>query len=148
MKTIASKLDYRDGRVCVDLKLKFGDDLLQKNEKFKEWYYPEEEEKKKRILRIINHFGVDNQKIKFGEECDELKEAIIIHELKKSVEYEIPLTELIDTREHIVEETTDVLHVLLQIILYYGITRKEIEKVLWFKNDRTNEIVDDEIRKG
>lgn len=114
-------------------------------EKFKEMDY---EIKKDRILRIIRHFGVDKQKIKFGEECDELKEAIIIHELKKSIEYEIPLTELFDTREHIVEETADVIHVLLQIILHYDISREEIEKVLWFKNDRTNEIVDDEIRKG
>jgi hypothetical protein len=46
-----------------------------------------------------------------------------------------------------VEETADVLHVLLQFILYYNITQDEIEKWLWFKNDRTNEIVDDEIRK-
>lgn len=104
-------------------------------------------ENKDRILRIIDHFGIDTQKRKFGEECDELKEAITIHELKKTVEYEIPLTELVDTREHMVEETADVLHVLLQIILYYDIKREEIEKWLWFKNDRTNEIVDNEIRK-
>lgn len=110
-------------------------------EKFKEMDY---EIKKDRILRIIRNFGVDAQKRKFGEECDELKEAITKYESLK--DYYFENTNWL--REHIVEETADVIHVLLQIIFHYDITREEIENVLWFKNNRTNEIVDDEIRKG
>lgn len=118
-------------------------------EKFKEMDY---EIKKDRILRIISHFGVDAQKRKLGEECDELKEAISDFRL---MQWEVldgqssAFCEPIEKRyrEHIVEETADVIHVLLQLILYYKITQDEIEKWLWFKNDRTNEIVDDEIRK-
>lgn len=111
-------------------------------EKFKEMDY---EIKKDRILRIIRHFGVEKQKRKLLEEVGELLE--VITEERATSAYGDEVNDY-KCREHIVEETADVLHVLLQIILHYNITRKEIEKVLWFKNDRTNEIVDDEIRKG
>lgn len=57
-----------------------------------------------KLLKIINHYGILPQLKYFQSEVFELNEAVITHELKKSVEYEIPLTEIIGTKEHI-EET-------------------------------------------
>ena len=91
---------------------------------------------KKDLLNIIKHYGIEKQKRKFGEETDELKEAIIIYELKKSVEYEIPLTELICSKEHIAEEIADVLVMLEQFRLYYGISMKDVKNVMDFKINR------------
>ena len=126
--------------------LELTSDVVKFEEQCKEY------DKKLRISRIIEYFGVDAQKRKLGEECDELKEAISDFRL---MQWEVldgqssAFCEPIEKRyrEHIVEETADVLHVLLQLILYYKITQDEIEKWLWLKNDRTNEIIDDEIRK-
>lgn len=88
-------------------------------------------------LNIINHFGLEHQLRKLNEEYYELQEAITIHELKKTVEYEIPLTEIIGTKEHIIEELGDVRLVLLQIQEFYGITDEEIKNVMEFKGFRT-----------
>lgn len=46
------------------------------------------------LLKIIKHYGVNAQQRKLAEEVFELQEAITTHELKNSVSYEIPLTEL------------------------------------------------------
>ena len=97
-------------------------------------------------LQVINHYGVDHQQRKLSEEVFELQEAISIHELKKSVEYEIPLTEIIGTKEHIIEELGDVRFVLLQIQSFYGITDEEIENVMGFKGVRTLERMNNDNR--
>lgn len=94
---------------------------------------------KQELLDRIKYFGIEAQKRKFGEEADELKEAITIHELKNSVEYEIPLAEIIGTKKHITEELADNWAMLIQFQLYYGITDEEIMKVLEKKNIRTSE---------
>lgn len=92
---------------------------------------------KEDLLARIKHFGIEEQKTKFGEEADELKEAIIIHELKSSVQYEIPLTEIIGTKDHIAEEIADNLAMLRQFQLYYEIPDEQIIKIFYFKNERT-----------
>jgi NTP pyrophosphatase (non-canonical NTP hydrolase) len=79
-----------------------------------------------KLLRIIGKYGINNQIRKFNEEAFELEEAIITHELKKSVEYEIPLTEIIGTKEHITEELADVcvmLHQFSLIIVQYNMNK-------------------------
>ena len=76
---------------------------------------------KEDLLKIINNYGVNNQQKKLNEEVFELQEAITTHELKESVSYEIPLTELTDTKEHIAEEIADVLNVVEQFMYYYDI---------------------------
>ena len=73
------------------------------------------------LLKIINHYGVIPQLKHFQSEVFELTEAIITHELKETVEYEIPLTELIGTKEHIKEEIADVLNMIEQFMYYYKI---------------------------
>ena len=87
-------------------------------------------------LEVINHYGVIPQLKYFQSEVFELNEAIITHELKSTVEYEIPLTEIVGTREHIIEELGDVRFMLLQFQCKYGITDEEIEKVMEFKGIR------------
>ena len=91
---------------------------------------------KEDLLKIIKHYGVLPQLKYFQSEVFELNEAIITHELKKSVEYEIPLTEIVGTREHIAEEIADVMVMLEQFKLYYDISSEEITKIFWSKVDR------------
>lgn len=95
------------------------------------------------LLKIIKHYGINHQQRKLEEEVFELQEAITTHELKQSVEYDIPLTEIVGTKEHITEELTDVLMLLGQIIHYYDIDKKELEKFLKYKIERQLRRIDD-----
>ena len=99
-----------------------------------------------KLLKIIRRYGINNQLRKFNEEALELEEAIITHELKKSVEYEIPLTEIIGTKEHITEELADCMVLLEQFKLYYGITSEEITKIFWSKVDRQLGRIEKEVK--
>ena len=92
--------------------------------------------KKDLCLKIINHYGVNNQQRKLAEEVFELQEAIINYELKASVEYEIPLTEIIGSKEHIIEELADCMVLLSQFKEYYGISEKELQEVDKYKIER------------
>lgn len=89
-----------------------------------------------KLLKIINHYGVNHQQRKLQEEVFELQEAIITNELIKSVEYEIPLTEIVGTKELITEELADVMVLLEQIKLYFGITSREVTEIFWSKVNR------------
>lgn len=100
-----------------------------------------------KLIKIINNYGVANQVKKFNEECFELEEAIITHELKKSVEYEIPLTEIIGTKEHIAEEIADVMVMLEQFKNYYGISSEEITEIFWSKVYRQLDRIEKEQEK-
>lgn len=85
------------------------------------------------LLKIIKHYGINSQQRKLEEEVFELQEAITTHELKQSVEYDIPLTEIVGTKEHITTEIADVLVLLGQIIHYYQIEVSDIEKNIEYK---------------
>ena len=97
-----------------------------------------------KLLKIIKNYGVLSQLKYFQSEVFELNEAIITHELKKSVEYEIPLTELIGTKEHIIEEIADVCVMLHQFKEYYDIKPFEIYKVMEQKIDRQLKRIEEE----
>ena len=99
----------------------------------------------KKLKQTINHYGVNNQQRKLQEEVFELQEAITIHELKKSVEYEIPLTEIIGTKEHITEEIADVMVMLEQFKFYYGIEDMDVKEIMIKKIDRQLERIKGEI---
>ena len=92
---------------------------------------------KEDLLKIIKHYGVNAQQRQFAEEVFELQEAITTHELKNSVSYEIPLTELIDAKQHIAEEIADVLVLLFQFNEYYGLDIDDISKIMDNKIKRT-----------
>lgn len=96
----------------------------------------------KQELEIIQHYGVMPQLKYLQSEVFELNEAIITHELKQSVEYEIPLTEIIGTREHIIEELADVEVMLTQLRLYYDISCDEINNVMTYKIGRQIERIE------
>ena len=102
---------------------------------------------KEELKQIIQHYGIDHQLRKFNEECFELEEAIIIHELKQSVEYEIPLTEIIGTKEHITEEIADCLVMINQFVEYYGIQESDIYIIMEQKIDRQLERIKNEDNK-
>lgn len=102
---------------------------------------------KEDLLKIINNYGVNSQLRKFNEEVFELNEAIINCELKSTVEYEIPLTEIIGAKDHIAEEIADVMVMLEQFKLYYGISSEEITKIFWNKVDRQINRIEEE-KKG
>lgn len=99
--------------------------------------------KRQDLMKVINHYKVNNQLRKLNEEIWELQEAIITHELKKTVEYEIPLTEIIGTKEHIIEEISDVWLLLNEFKEYYEIGYEEIDKMMKYKLKRTIERMKD-----
>ena len=81
---------------------------------------------KEDLLKIISHYGVNAQQRKLAEEVFGLHEAITTHELKNGVSYEIPLTELTNTKEHIAEEIADVLNIISEFVAYYEFDEDEI----------------------
>ena len=99
---------------------------------------------KEDLKKIILHYGVDNQQRKLAEEVLELQNVITHHELKNSVSYEIPLTELIDTREHIAEEIADVLNLLSQFVIYYELNEDKIYEIAEYKIKRQLERIEHE----
>lgn len=106
-------------------------------------------EPKEKLLKIINHYGVIPQLKYFQSEVFELNEAIINRELKDTVEYEIPLTEIIGAKDHIVEEIADIMVMLEQFKLYYGISSEDITNIFWSKVDRQiNRIENDSNNKN
>lgn len=99
---------------------------------------------KEQLLKIIKHYGVIPQLKYLQSEVFELNEAIITHELDYSVEYEIPLTEIIGTKEHIKEEIADVLVMLSQFQVYYDIKDEELKPIMFYKINRQLERIKEE----
>ena len=102
---------------------------------------------KEYLIKIINHYGIEQQLRKFQEEVFELNEAIITHELKKSVEYEIPLTEIIGTREHIAEEIADVFNLVEQFMYFYNIDIQDVIEIKHKKIHKQLERIENEQRR-
>lgn len=96
------------------------------------------------FLQIIEFYGIGNQQRKFWEECGELSEAITTHELKQSVEYEIPLTEIVGTKEHIAEEISDVCVLLRQFMAIYDISQEQINEIMEYKVNRQLKRINEE----
>ena len=99
------------------------------------------------LLKIITHYGVNAQQRQLAEEVFELQEAITTHELKNSVSYEIPLTEIVETKEHIAEEIADVLVLLFQFNEYYGLDIDDISKIMDNKIKRQLERIKNEVKE-
>lgn len=94
---------------------------------------------KEDYLNRIKYFGIENQKRKFSEEADELRDAIVEYEMAKKTHGKAGLIKL---KEHIAEEIADNLTLLKQFQLFYEIEDDEIKKWLKFKNKRTNERIE------
>lgn len=92
---------------------------------------------KEELLKIINHYGVNNQQRKLQEEVFELQEAIIQSEYpyisRSNKNDDINRIE----KSHIAEEIADVMVLLEQFILYYDISKDTLYSIFESKIDRT-----------
>lgn len=95
-----------------------------------------------KLLKIINHYGVNHQQRKLQEEVFEFQEAIVKYEFaKEDNELQDDLDEprkwnLYHFNKYILEEIADVLVMVNQFRLYYGITDEDINAVMLKKADR------------
>lgn len=99
---------------------------------------------KEDLLKIISHYGVNAQQRQLAEEVFELQEAITTHEVKKFSSSGIPITEIVETKEHIAEEIADVLNLLSQFVAYYKLDEDEIYEIAYKKVARQLERIKNE----
>lgn len=87
---------------------------------------------KEKLLKIINHYGVNHQQRKLAEEVFELQEAII--------EYECEEFKTTENEEHLIkcisEEIADVMVLLNQFAFYYDIKLEDINNMMSYKVNR------------
>ena len=107
---------------------------------------------KDKLLKIINHYGINKQLKYFQSEIFELNEAVIT---KKNRDRFSPFVGLINLGnklngtkdeyvEHIKEEIADVMVMLEQIRLYYDIHTSEIKDIMEYKVNRQLERIENE----
>ena len=96
------------------------------------------------LLKIINHYGVLKQLKYIHSEYFELDEAIIRAEYPAIAKDKKPeeLKEM--ERKHIAEEIADIMVMLEQFRLHYGISLDEIENIMKYKVKRQLERIDKE----
>lgn len=94
-----------------------------------------------KLLKIINHYGVNNQQRKFQEEVFELNEAILEYKYDENKIYP-EVDECL--KGHIAEEIADVMVMLEQFRLYYGIPVGNIKEVMEYKVKRQIERIKNE----
>lgn len=102
---------------------------------------------KEDLLKIIEHYKVNNQLRKFNEECFELTEVIFQYKSQKEACENVGCSRIhVDKcKEHIAEEIADVMVMLKQFQYYYNIQDEEIEKIMKYKVDRQLERIKNEI---
>ncbi len=83
------------------------------------------------LLKIINHYGVNAQQRKLAEEIFELQEQITQYE-----HYLSCFSSRMLSTDKIAEEIADVMVLLNQFKLNYGISDEEISERMQFKIDR------------
>ncbi|MDD4733991.1 MAG: hypothetical protein PHU05_04020 [Bacilli bacterium] len=94
-----------------------------------------------KLLKIIKHYGVLKQLKYFQSEVFELNEAVINYENSRKQPYAI---NMLPSREHIAEEIADVMVMLEQFRLYFGIDEKDVVKIKWEKVERQLERIENE----
>lgn len=92
-----------------------------------------------KLKKIINTYGVTHQLKYFQSEVYELTEAILWNGLTTN--------HYLD-KEHIAEEIADVMVMLKQFQLNYGIKDEEIEDIMKFKIDRQIGRIENELHSG
>ena len=93
----------------------------------------------KDLLKIIEHFGVNNQQRKLAEEVFELQEAITEYRYDENKIY--PEVEKC-LKGHIAEEIADICVILRQFMEHYDITQDEISDRMADKINRTLERIE------
>ena len=95
-----------------------------------------------KLRKIIDTFGLNNQKRKFAEESFEFIEAVTNYEDDKQWEnYDIRAVAC--DKAAVTEELADCVVLLRQFALYFEIPETEIERMVEFKIDRTLKRIDD-----
>ena len=89
-----------------------------------------------KYLKIICHYGIENQQRKLAEEQFELQQAISNYEQLKAV-HETDSDLMIKKYENIEEEIADNLVLITQFINFYGIDKEVLENIMKNKVDRT-----------
>jgi NTP pyrophosphatase (non-canonical NTP hydrolase) len=103
-----------------------------------------------KLLKNINHYGVNHQQRKLQEEVFELQEAITRYEFaKKDNKAELEFSgeekwDLEHFKKHIIEELADVQMMINQFKLYYEILDKAVTNVMIYKTDRQMERIENE----
>lgn len=100
---------------------------------------------KDKLLQIINTYGVMPQLKYFQSEIFELTEAIFQYEEQKRVCEEFCSRLHCDKeKEHIAEEIADVMVMLEQFRIYYGISTEQIKEQMGYKINRQTERIEKE----
>lgn len=78
---------------------------------------------KENLLKIVNHYGVNNQQRKLEEEVFELQEAIFQYNAQKEACESVGCSKphVFKCKEHIAEEIADIAVLLNQFIDYYDL---------------------------
>lgn len=96
----------------------------------------------KDLLKIIEHFGVNNQQRKLAEEVFELQEAISIYEKIEYWDGEGYFIDFSSDKDTIIEEIADICVILRQFMEHYDITQDEISDRMADKINRTLERIE------
>lgn len=97
-----------------------------------------------KLLKIINHYGVNNQQRKLEEEVFELQEAII--NAQHNILFGVCRRPSDRVIQNIAEEIADVFVMVCQFKEYYDIDGKDILKIVNEKIDRQLGRMEDENR--
>lgn len=99
---------------------------------------------KEDLLKIINHYGIDNQLKYIHSEYFELDEAIVQREYPAIAQDKKPefLKEI--EQNNVAGEIADVMVMLKQFQYYYGISDKQIEDIMKYKIQRQLERIESE----
>lgn len=92
---------------------------------------------KTKLLKIINHYGIEHQQRKLAEEVLELQHAIFEYEYDQ-----------VNNKDHIEEEMADVCNVLMEISNYYKLNTVKMRKIMEYKQDRQLERIENETDSG
>ena len=95
---------------------------------------------KQDLLKIINHYGINNQLKYIHSEYFELDEAILHYENSRYFNDEYG----VDDNKNIAEELSDCFVMLKQFQYYYDIEDSEIEKIMKEKIDRQLKRIEEE----
>ena len=106
---------------------------------------------KKDLLRIINNYGINNQLKKLNEECFEFIEAVKDYEYQKDACEVIGCKDIKEhlkkSKEHILEEYSDVCVVLEQFKAYYDLDNDRIIEIMKKKINRQLDRIEKENKK-
>ena len=99
---------------------------------------------KEDLLKIINHYGINNQQRKLNEEIFELQEQISIYEQVHDWDSNGFFMAIVPDEEKIIEEMSDCYVVLEQLRLYYDIPTEQIKEMMEYKVKRQIERISKE----